>query len=364
MWLAATLACTPALDVKTFGTGDTGSTDDTDDTEPPTTTTTTTTTPGDDGPRGFVGSPCDRDRDCDYPGGTCLRDDEGFPRGTCSAACEQFCDDAEGFPTTFCAEIGALPSDVADLGAGACLSRCNFGVHPGTGCRPDYGCVEVARANDDDSTWVCLPGAASDLPDCLEDLAARGVPFEPTVLADEHPADDPSLTCHVEDPVRMFSGYEGIDLTYADGDGPESVVGACTLAHALADTLEDLAPEGVVRVRHLGTYNCRTIAGSASLSRHGYGDAIDLSGFDFDDGATWTLVDDWEHEVTTFDTEAGEWLFETAQSWHDDRLWNIILTPNYNSAHDDHLHVDLTPGSDFLGFRGPYVFGPSPWPGE
>jgi hypothetical protein len=27
--------------------------------------------------------------------------------------------------------------------------------------------------------------------------------------------------------------------------------------------------------------------------------------------------------------------------------WNIILTPEYNADHDDHFHVDLTPGGMF-----------------
>jgi hypothetical protein len=363
MFLLASVACTRALDAPTFETPSTpvSSTDST-----PTSTDPTSTPPpvGDDGPTGFVGAPCDRDRDCPYEGGTCLRERDGFPRGTCSVACDQYCDDADGHPTTFCAEIGALPPAVGDLGDGACLSRCNFAIFPDTGCRPDYGCVETARANADDATYVCLPNERTTLPACLDDLVARGVPFEPTVLADAHPADDPSLTCHVEDPVRMFSGYAGVDLAYADGEDPESVVGACSLAHALADTLEDVAAEGVVRVRHLGTYNCRTIAGSTSLSRHGYGDAIDISGFDFEDGARWTLYDDWEHDATAFDTEAGEWLYDTAHRWHDDALWTIILTPDYNAAHDDHFHVDLTPGSDYIGFTGATFLGETPWPGE
>lgn len=359
-------ACATPLDVKTAPSSPSTTPDTGSSTAPPTTEPPTTGPPaGDDGPGGWIGSPCDRDADCDYEGGVCLREDEGFPRGTCSAACEQYCDDAEGHPTTFCAEIGALPPDVAALGDGACLSRCNFAFFPETGCRPDYGCAEVGRANDDDATWVCVPGLGEPLPDCFAGLVDRGVPFEPTVIADDHPAEDPSLTCHVEEPVRVYSGFAGVDLTYADGADAESVIGACTLAHALADTLEDVAAQGVVRVRHLGTYNCRTIAGTTELSRHAYGDAIDLSGFEFADGTTWTLVDDWEHDTTTFSTEAGEWLYDSAHRWHDERYWTIVLTPNYNAAHDNHFHVDLTPGSDYIGFRGlSGQIGPNPWPGE
>nr|MBA2600540.1 extensin family protein [Actinomycetota bacterium] len=29
-------------------------------------------------------------------------------------------------------------------------------------------------------------------------------------------------------------------------------------------------------------------------------------------------------------------------------MFNIILTPNYNEDHHNHIHVDLTPGADFI----------------
>lgn len=336
-------------------------------TDTPTTTATTptpptgTTTPA-DALVGYVGSPCADDVDCPYAGGVCLKESEGFPLGTCSASCDQFCDDAEGYPTTFCAEIGALPPEVAWLGDGGCLSRCNFEYYPFTGCRESYGCVEVGRANDDDATYVCLPNVASDLSSCLADLAGRGVPFEPTIIADD--TADNGAVCHVEEPISFRSGYLGVEVVYYDGATPAPVSGACSLGHALADTIEDVVDDGVTVLRHLGTYNCRTIAGSDSLSRHAYGDAIDIYGFDFANGDQWTLEGHWEHDTTTFATPAGEWLYDTSYGWYDQQIWNIVLTPNYNAAHDNHFHVDLTPGSGFIGFADGRAFGPSPWPGE
>jgi hypothetical protein len=311
---------------------------------------------------GYVGSPCETDADCGYDGGTCLRDDEGFPLGSCSAPCDRFCDDADGFPTTFCAEIDALPAAVDRLGDGGCVSRCNFEYYPYVGCREGYGCVEADRANDSDSTWVCLPEVESDLPSCMADLAGRGVPFEPTILGGD--VADNGETCIVEEPVSFRPGYLGVDVIYYDGTEGGPVSGACTMAHALADTIEDVVDDGVVAIRHLGTYNCRSIAGTDTLSRHGHGDAIDIYGFDFDDGETWTLEADWEHDTTSFTTEAAGWLYDTSHGWHDQQLWNVILTPNYNSDHDNHFHVDMTPGSDFIGFGDGHSFGPSPWPGE
>jgi hypothetical protein len=44
-----------------------------------------------------------------------------------------------------------------------------------------------------------------------------------------------------------------------------------------------------------------------------------------------------------------------------DQVWNIALTPNYNAAHRDHFHVDLTAGSDFIRRMQPTDHGPDDW---
>ena len=140
---------------------------------------------------------------------------------------------------------------------------------------------------------------------------------------------------------------------------PGSVTGSCDFAHALVDTIEDVAPYGVTTLRHLGTYNCRVISGTDTLSRHAYGDAIDIYGFEFENGKVWTLIDHWEHDTTNPSTNAGAFLYDAAYRWHDERYWSIILTPNYNSAHDNHFHVDLTPGSDYIGATDGAYIGPN-----
>lgn len=333
---------------------------DTTDTGLPTGPTTPTTPgeqPGED-LSGFIGSPCETDADCDYEGGVCLR--EGFPGGTCSTACTQYCDDLDGHPYTFCAEGSALPAEAAALGDGACLARCDFAFWPQSdGCRPGYGCVVQARANEPETeTFVCLPDRESELPDCYRELAARGVAFEPTVHSPESPDDEPGLSCTVRDALRLYSPFLGVELRYVDGSETTRVYGACELGHALADTVDELRAEGVDTVYHYGTYNCRVISGTDELSRHAYGDAIDFTGFGFEDGTVWTLVDHWEHDTTDPESEAAQWLYDTAYLWYDTAVWNIVLTPNYNSAHDDHFHVDLTPGSEYIGFRD------LPWLGE
>ncbi|MEC7948652.1 MAG: extensin family protein [Myxococcota bacterium] len=312
-----------------------------------------------DGPMGFVGSPCAADGDCVYDGGVCLMETDGFPRGTCSRECDRLCPDADGAAVTFCAEAGDLPAPASSaVEDGACLSRCDFGLFPDAGCRPGYACGRTQRpgGGGDDRNYVCLPGRASELTACHDALAARDVPFEPSILAEESPAGHPGLVCEIADAVWLLGQVEGMALVDPSGLPTPRVLTSCEAALALADTALDLAPEGVVAIRHWGSYSCRTIAGTARLSQHAHADAFDLTGFEMDDGRTVTVLEHWEYDTRAPETDNGRLLLDAAWRWHDRRIWNVILTPDLDRAHHDHFHVDLTPGAVFIGSTD---FGPA-----
>jgi hypothetical protein len=105
---------------------------------------------------------------------------------------------------------------------------------------------------------------------------------------------------------------------------------------------------GISDFVHYGTYNCRYISGTTTLSEHAYANGIDIAGIQLLNGTRYTVLDDWEDGDATPDTAGGELLYWLAHEMHDRRIWNIILTPEYNAAHDNHFHCDLTPGSWFL----------------
>lgn len=315
----------------------------------------------------FVGSPCATDADC-HESGVCMLDVEGFPGGMCTEPCDTTCPDANGFPTTFCASVARMPDVAADLADGLCTSRCDFSAFPGTGCREGYGCAVSDRFGDAGvEGYACLPDLESELTDCLQDLVDRGIGFETAVVADSSPSDHPELTCHVEDPVKVHNPVLGVTIGF-NVDDPLPPLLACNAAHALVDTVEDVKPDGVTGISHMGTYVCRTIAGTDTLSRHSFGDAIDIAGFQLADGTEWTVLDHWEDGDPSPETDAGIFLYDAVHRWDDLDIWNILLTPEYNDAHDNHFHVDLTPGSDFLGLRGRIapravvIEGPEPAP--
>jgi hypothetical protein len=295
----------------------------------------------------WIGGPCATDADCAYEGARCLGEDEGFPCGTCSEACERLCPDQEGAPVTFCIE----PGDVGlAAGEGLCLSQCDPERFGGSGCREGYECVVLGRfAEGSVTAGTCVPeGVAPEPTDCLGQLDALGLDYEPTTIAPESPEGRPDLICEIEDPVYLYGPIHGVSFRYSGAEeGP--VLVACDLALAIERMAALLAERGAVQFQHFGTYNCRLIAGSDSISMHGYALAIDVSGFTLDDGTTLTVYDDWEDGALDPVTTGGQWLKDLVTSMFDEGIYNIILTPEYNAAHDDHFHCDLTPDAHFLG---------------
>jgi hypothetical protein len=140
----------------------------------------------------------------------------------------------------------------------------------------------------------------------------------------------------------------------------------CRLALSLARAAPVLRAHDVVEVEDIGVYNYRCINNDGTppncnvgMSQHAYAMAIDLAAFHTADGATYTVKTDFVIDPTTEPTctaatEPGKdaWLHQTICELKGDKVWNIVLTPNYNDLHRDHFHVDLTPGSDYIRFAG------------
>jgi hypothetical protein len=324
---------------------------------------------------GFIGAPCETDDDCPYTGGFCLSAAKGMPGGMCSAECDRYCDDQTGHPTTFCVPRAELPRRARDqVSGGACISRCNYGDYTDGGCRLDYGCQRVSRFSEPArETYACLPGAPDRrLPRCYQGLSDLGVAFEADIRPPDTAAGS-SRSCTIEDAVWLEQDVLGVRLVYEFEPSIDTTLAACTLGVQLAETIDELRPHRVTAIEHMGTYACRTVSGTSTLSRHAFGDAIDISGFQFRDGSRYSLKDDWEHNTTVFETDAGAWLYERGRSWHLTGLWSVVLTPNYNTAHDDHFHIDLTPGSHYWAREtaasesaeaavvGAGFFGPAPY---
>lgn len=180
---------------------------------------------------------------------------------------------------------------------------------------------------------------------CTETLTSLGLNWR-----------DAAATKGIADPVTVASPIRGVAFRYVGSSSSSPVLGNCALFIKLAAAADKMKAYGVSEFTHIGTYNYRTIAGSTKLSQHALGMAIDIGGFRAG-GVYYTLASNFTKNTsqptcTQPRTTAGDKLFK---GWACDAkaagIFNIMLTPNYNDAHRDHFHVDLSPGSDMI--RGP-----------
>lgn len=87
-------------------------------------------------------------------------------------------------------------------------------------------------------------------------------------------------------------------------------------------------------IETMGSYACRNVAGSGRRSAHATGEAIDIAGFVLEDGRRITVKSGWDHGT---DRER-EFLRVIQQSAC--KRFDTVLGPDYNTAHEDHLHVE------------------------
>ena len=144
--------------------------------------------------------------------------------------------------------------------------------------------------------------------------------------------------CGYADGVRLRSGGA---MTVAMA--PAHIGMACPVAAALAiwewrvvqpAALRHFGRQ-VVRIDTFGSYSCRRMYGRSegSWSEHATADAIDIAGFRLADGARITVARDWKG-----DDAAAAFLREVRDGACD--LYATVLSPDYNAAHADHLHLD------------------------
>ncbi|MDR7095323.1 extensin-like domain-containing protein [Hydrogenophaga laconesensis] len=95
----------------------------------------------------------------------------------------------------------------------------------------------------------------------------------------------------------------------------------------------------VIQVEHVGSYACRNVRGDTGgegsrRSQHATANAFDVIGFRLADGRRVSVLDHWPREGT-----------REARFLRDARngacpFFSATLSPDYNAAHRDHLHLD------------------------
>jgi hypothetical protein len=167
---------------------------------------------------------------------------------------------------------------------------------------------------------------------CAQVLARTPLVFEP--LADEVTGEECGFRNAVLIRAVPVAVGEAFSLTCRT-----AVSLAMWERHSLQPAAQRYFKQEVVRVEHFGSYSCRNIYGrpEATRSRHATAEAWDVAGFVLADGRRIRVARDWRstEPAAAFMREVRDGACQ---------FFDAVLSPDYNAAHHDHLHLD----------RGPY----------
>jgi hypothetical protein len=155
--------------------------------------------------------------------------------------------------------------------------------------------------------------------------------------------------CGYSDAVR-FTGGGALEIGYR----PRDLGTSCPVAAALALWEWHVVQPAAIRhfgskvaaIDHFGSYSCRRIYGRSegSWSEHSTANAVDIAAFRLEDGSRISVVGDWNDE-----DDKSAFLREVRDGAC--KLFATVLSPDYNAAHRDHLHLDQADRGSF-GWRG------------
>ena len=190
--------------------------------------------------------------------------------------------------------------------------------------------------NDPAPTQADLTAPPERIEGCHEKLKAAGVRFKKRNIP-LHPSPSGLHQCGAPQVVRYSRGPG--KLRYHASPNV-----SCKLALAMSkmelviqeEALKHLGKR-VYRIRHIGTYNCREMSAYPGwVSEHSYANAIDLAEFTLTDGRKISVLDHYKQ-----DNQKGRFLRSIADRFVEEKIFSVVLTPNFDSLHHNHLHLDM-----------------------
>lgn len=175
---------------------------------------------------------------------------------------------------------------------------------------------------------------------CME-LARDATGFK-TVIADpKRPKTGAGKGVCGWDVARVVYGTDAV--SFAPGESnmqcPLSVA-VYLWQREVSELAEKHFDQPLAKIHHYGTYSCRRQRGNGSgeWSEHAFANAWDVAAFELEDGTLISVLKDWDGP-----RKKKNFLRETRSSACD--LFRVTLSPDYNTAHADHFHLDMGPGS-------------------
>jgi hypothetical protein len=186
-----------------------------------------------------------------------------------------------------------------------------------------------------------LDYAALDRDTCEEELRRRAIAFERA-----------EATAGVRAPIRLRGALHGVA---AHSIAPAKVRARsakelidCRLALSLDDLAAALAMRDIVELEWSSAYRPQSQLGCTAKYRgeqHCAAMAVDVTSFGKRDGTRLVVARDFHGKLGTLTCGAGEpprnelWSIACDAAG---RTFQVVLTPNWNADHRDHLHLELT----------------------
>jgi len=171
---------------------------------------------------------------------------------------------------------------------------------------------------------------------CFGDLSRESVRFSPL------PDRDFGSGCVVTGAVQLLD--IGVPVTNLKSMRcPLARTFIAWVRFAVAPAAKQILGSELVKVETFGTYSCRGVIGrgaegAKTISEHSFANAVDVSGFVLSDGRKVMIVDGWKSS----DPQVREFLDVIHRSAC--KRFQTVLSPDYNAAHYNHLHLDMGKG--------------------
>ena len=172
---------------------------------------------------------------------------------------------------------------------------------------------------------------------CLAALSHHDIDYQPIEI--DNPRD---ARCTVDTAVRVRRIEAALNRPAAM---------SCGLASRLDEFEREIVQpaarsefgERVTRIDHLGAYSCRANTQMRGrFSEHAFGRAIDISGFRLGEDTQISVERDWS-------APGPKRRFLRRIAHGACKYFSVVLTPDSNSDHYNHFHLDIGPGKSCSG---------------
>lgn len=181
-----------------------------------------------------------------------------------------------------------------------------------------------------------------DRADCENELTALGVKFRRASIPVHEEGKKRKILCGASQMVTYLGSASKIRY-----NGAPTFTCRMALAVARAEVIAQeealrIFGKPLVRVDHIGTYNCREMAAYPGwVSEHSYANAIDFEKFVLSSGKEITVLRHFQKGDGEPTTKEAQFLRTFSRRLYDENVFSNVLTPYFDALHANHFHVDL-----------------------